>query len=566
MNLEPCSRTLPDLKECTTFVTHSGAALTSALFRWIPAYGHGGLMTTLLAACGLLLMSRGTGIRGPITSLYILGTAAALAVLAQLTLTTWYLFSPTYNDHIEASAASVAQYFRQGIPVYPDLGSYTFHGLLYGPLLPELNSLGYVLGSGVLASKLVGWAAAWAAIGLLLTLPGAPQRGWMRVAASAPVVYLLISFGGEITADRADSLLLLFATVAAVSVLRSCGWLTLVVLASLAGGAADLKVHGPVYLLPALYWWAARQPGRPASFWLTACAIAGAVGMVTAALPFIPANVSLRGYLVYLHLATKHGLEWREFGWNAAFLLSLWVPPALLLLASRQLSPSPLLRRFAAVLLAVEGLVCVIAAKPGAGLHHLIPFLGYHALLLQGMLTAGTLSAGMQERVSRGAVAALAAVLLGTAWPAAAEFQHQLNFDLELPRQEETRAELIALSNRYPRGMLGVSDNASYGLANFRPWLTLTGTRQTDYGALMDLKLSGVSDAPLALALGRCEIPFVFMPREGQPFVMLNQYDGVPLFSPEVRAEFSRHYALLETGRDFRVYGCGPEAVEKRPP
>jgi hypothetical protein len=57
------------------------------------------------------------------------------------------------------------------------------------------------------------------------------------------------------------------------------------------------------------------------------------------------------------------------------------------------------------------------------------------------------------------------------------------------------------------------------------------------------------------MALGSCEIPYLFMPKAGAPFSMPNGYGG-PLFSDAVRAKFLQRYSLLETGTDFDVYGC----------
>ena len=180
--------------------------------------------------------------------------------------------------------------------------------------------------------------------------------------------------------------------------------------------------------------------------------------------------------------------------------------------------------------------------------------------LLCGMLSGAADHPDGEARASRGAVAALAAVVLGTAWPAIVLFSLLLRFDLQLPTQEATHQELVQLAGRYPGGMLGVSDESSYALTNFRPWLTLTGTPQTDYGALMDLKLSGVTDEPLVLALASCEIPYLFMPKGGIPFSLQNHYGG-PLFSVAVRAEFARRYARVESGREFDVYGCDREST-----
>jgi len=500
---------------------------------------------------------------------------ALLPALAELVLTTWYLFSPTYLDHIEASTASDAHYFRQGIALYPDLDAYTFHGLVYGPLLAELNSLGYLFASGVLASKLIGWIAAWLAMAMLVAMPApaavpgqvagpvqaaspvsvAAGRRWPWVVATALTLCILASFGSVLTADRADSLLILCAISGFFAVLYRPTLLALAVAAASAGAAADLKLHGPIYLVPALYWWMrAQNPLTPAR-WLKAVAVAGVAGLLAVGLPFLPHNVSLHGYLVYLGLASHHGLVWGEFGWNVAFLAVLWAPVALILGATRAMPRD--LRIFAAMLLALELVVAVIAAKPGAGIHHLLPFLGFHAFLMRQMLCVASPQPEGERYALHGATAALAVILLGLAWPAGGVLRHLLRFDLQMPRQQATRAELVTFSDRYPRGMLGICDASSYDLASFRPWLTVTGTLQTDYGALMDLKLSGVSDAPLALALERCDIPYLYMPRQGAPFSMTSRYGG-PLFSATVRERFGQHYTLQESGQMFSVYKCEP--------
>jgi len=526
---------------------------------FILAYGHGGLVVAALAVLAGLLITQTSVYRGSRTVVQALVGLAALPVLAELVLTTWYLFSPTYLDHIEASTASVTQYFRQGEALYPDLGSYTFHGLLYGPLLAEISSLGYLVGSGVFASKLVGWVAAWAAVGLLLAIPCPGGRRWQWTAGIASVLCVLTTFGSVLTADRADSLLVLCATAGLFCVLQFSGLAALAAAAVLAGAAADLKLHGAVYLFPALYWWAAERGNRGMGAWLQAAGVATVAGLVGISLPFLPGNVDLAGYLGYLGLATKHGLVWGELGWNCAFLASLWAPPLLVFLATRLMPRS--LGRFAAVLFAAEAIVAVIAAKPGAGIHHLLPFLCFHAFLLQRMLVAASEQPGGEERAARGATVALVIVLVGTAWPAGGIFRYLLRFDLQVPRQEATRTELTQLAARYPHGMLGIADASSYALTNFRPWLTLTGTPQTDYGALMDLKLSGVSDAPLATALGSCAIPYLFMPKSCAPFSMANRYGG-PLFSDAVRAKFQQRYSLLEAGTDFDVYGCDQRSAQ----
>ncbi len=309
-----------------------------AWIEMLPAFGHGGVVVTALAGLAALLLR--TSWPGVSRSwINVLVGAAAIPVVIELVLTTWYLYSPTYLDHIEASTASATHYFRQGIALYPDLGSFTFHGLLYGPLLAEITSLGYRVGSGVFASKLIGWLAAWIAIGLLLALPQPGLRRWQWAAGIAGTLCVLTSFGSELTADRADSLLLLCSTAGFFCVLRFSGLPALGAAAMLAGAAADLKLHGPAYLLPALYWWTTQQSGYGTRDWWRAAAVAAAAGLLGVSLPFLPGNVALGGYLSYLGLAAKHGLSVWELGWNCAFLLSLWAPSYLVFLATRTMPP-----------------------------------------------------------------------------------------------------------------------------------------------------------------------------------------------------------------------------------
>ena len=548
----------------------------------ILSYGQGGLAVAVVAA--VLVTSGRLPKRVPRGVIVAAAILAALPLVADLLLSGWYLFSPTYIDHIEASVASVTHYFMQGAPVYPDLGSYTFNGLLYGPLLAELNSLGYLVSGGVLGSKLVGWVAAWmAVVVMVLTAPRA-ERDWAWAAGLIAPCCVLASFGNVLTADRADSLLLLFATLALWAVVRLPRLTGLLLAALLAGLATDLKLHGPAYLVPALVCWLARyeagaRPMRVASV-VAAVALVMALGVV---LPFLPSNVSITNYLAYLQLGAKHGLRIDLFAWNLTFLLSLWIPALLVAWAARgQRASLPRhLAQFATVLGIMEIAVAVIASKPGAGSHHLLPFLGFHAWLVQQLLAAEAgraTVAGQAMAISvaptsdswrelpaaRAAVTGLAAVLLGTAWPAAAMSYSFFNFNRLRPTQAAAFEELRGVADRYPHGMMGIAGPESYALTIFRPWLTLRGTPQTDYGAWMDWQLSGMSDAPLAKALRACEIPYVFIPTGGEPFTMYNNYDSEPLFSEDVRATFARNYSLIQPGQYYFVYGCTAAPSIKR--
>ena len=504
---------------------------------------------------GALLIHRSPALRArSLTAVQVLAGGAALVVLAEFVLSCAYLRSASYIDHIEPSVASIAYYFRHGTAVFPELSSYTFHGLLYGPLLAELTSLGYAVNESVPASKLVGWLAAWTSIGLIVLTSRTVGRGWPALAAVASAVCVLASFGHVLTWNRADPLLLLFATLALFAVTHWRSLWSVAFAGLLAGAAMDLKVHGVLYVAPALLVWMVADLNREWREWARAALLAAGAGIVGVVLPLVPANVSLQAYVMYLQLALVHGLSVEMFLWNFTFLIGLWLPVVLALRVARPETRN--LSVFMIGLFATELIVTIIGSKPGAGTHHMLPFLGFHAWLLQRLLSGDNEAAPGESRSTAFAAVGLAAVLAGVAWTTAALFYNLLVFEMRSSEQTAMRTELQHFADRYPHGVMGVADGESYPTTFLRPWLTFTGSSQIEFGAFMDLSLSGVSDEPLAAALRNCDIPYIYLPKSGAPFTLLNGYDLRPLFSDDVRAAFGTRYVLTEPGRFFDVWAC----------
>jgi hypothetical protein len=234
----------------------------------------------------------------------------------------------------------------------------------------------------------------------------------------------------------------------------------------------------------------------------------------------------------------------------------MWAPVWLVTEGRRNASASAWPKGNAAMLLGAECLVVVIASKPGAGVHHLMPFLPLHAHLFQRAHADTLATPPHSKAIQTGAVLVLAVTVAGMTWPTAQAYGQQLSFNLQLPEQILQRDELLTLAAQFPKGNLGVANDESYELTNFRPWLTRNRILQTDYGAFMDLQLSGVGDAPLQTAFARCAIPFVYMPKPGAPYTVNSRYGNWPLFSAAVRREFAHNYALIATGTYFNVFSC----------
>src|SRR5579871_411421 len=110
--------------------------------------GQGGIVLVAASLLAVVAVRSTAGKGRTQAALCVLLAVIGVSVLSEFVLTTWYLSVPGYMDHIEASVASNVHYFRQGLALYPSPDSFTFHGLLYGPLLVELNSLGYLIPAG----------------------------------------------------------------------------------------------------------------------------------------------------------------------------------------------------------------------------------------------------------------------------------------------------------------------------------------------------------------------------------------------------------------------------------
>jgi hypothetical protein len=297
------------------------------------SYGHGGLGVAMLALIAGWALPRAAVLGRPITAALLpwLWGIVCASMLAEFVLTGWYLFSPAYLDHVEASVISSVHTLIAGAPLYPSPDSYTLSGLLYGPLLAEADSLGYVLFHDAFSVKIVGWLAGWTSVVVLVVQMRHNARGAGSLAALTYALSYLLSFGADVTVARPEPLLLLFTASSLAIALNVEGPLGSILLGLLCGAAVGLKVHAPVYLLPSIYLWVVRQTAQPRHRGWTSLAVCFCVAAVAGvALPFVPHNVSAAGYLRFLTLAAKHGLSLDLLGRNCAFVAGIWAPVLLL--------------------------------------------------------------------------------------------------------------------------------------------------------------------------------------------------------------------------------------------
>ncbi len=466
--------------------------------------------------------------------LYVALTYAAFVFSAGCSMA--YLTYPNFIDHLEPTLLQITQIWIQGGEIYPAIDAPSMHGLLYGPALYWIQRPFVVLSTDpIWGSKLPGIVVFNLAWLLLFT--------HLKHSLSRAYLLFLLPFNLILFWNRAEPFFVLFAAVAIGLMLRPSTrtpfWLGL-----LAGLASSLKAHGLLYVLPLLLFCPPLSVRRVASF---------ALGLSLVSLSFfLDAGTSLTQYVAYLKLAAQHGISWAYLEKNLFFLACLWLP--LVLTFRRQ----PLLRdevfQWAGVL-AIEVVISIAGAKPGAGVHHLIPIVAINAYLFDRRLA--TLNSPYDHFSSlKFGFAILAFYILGFAWKNV--YDSEIKDATTVQSQREATAEIRNFAAAYPSLWMGVTDkdNANYRLTFLRPYLVQPDAPQFEYAGFMDLNYAGVSAAFLADEFTTCKHPYIALPQAGEPFSILNFYNNQPLFPETVRRSFAGHYSPIAQGQHFTVYQC----------
>jgi hypothetical protein len=491
-------------------------------------YLNGAYLIVACAAAGVLAGARLPHVRTL--------SPAAFVVLAGLGLA--YVFYPNFLDHAEPAMATLGMVLLQGRPLYPALDVPSFHGLLYGPLVAESQAAAIYLGATLaglpvmLVSKLMGFATFLLACALFFRI--APGWGFARTY----YVLFLLPFGLYTFWNRCEPPLLLLVVLGFWAAGACSPRRALLIIGICAGLASGLKVHACLYLAPAAFLVLVRE--KP--LWQGLLVLAGAAAS-SFLLLFLPAHVSLAAFLEYLRLAGEHGLSAEQLFKNLIFLCALWAPLLVLPERGRLLRERPMLG-----LLGLQLLVTVIASKPGAGIHHLLPFIPANALLFAPRAEASPGKGGT-------GLVWLAALVPGVA----AALQLGMNMAREWRTYESVAAELATIRARHPGVVMGVGGKPTYAYTFMRPLLEHQGAPQIEYSSYMDLRLVGVPDTSLQLGFETCRIRHLAVPKGEPPFSLVTYYSETePLFSDELRTTFARRYEKIAAGRWFDTYECRP--------
>ncbi|QLY27027.1 glycosyltransferase family 39 protein [Bdellovibrio sp. KM01] len=458
-----------------------------------------------------------------------------------------YLCVPQFFDHVELNIAAVASIWRLGNPIYtlPDAASR--YSLLYGPW-PYLVNAGFqsLGGSVYFLSKLPGVLNFFILFsGFYLTIR--KLNLFDRLLSMGMLSSVLLVFYHFSYWNRPDSFLMTYAFLALMLVVYSekVGDLaTYLGVGLLCGLAANCKIHGVVYFIPPVVYYFEKSGRKINWSYLFFGALLAVAGLL---LPFFLKNVGEENYLVWLKLASKHGLDALDFVKTTTFIFCFLLFLFLLKFHKQY--------RWTYLSLCITGfLVAIVASKPGAGTHHFMP---YVPAIIFFAVTA-YFDTPIEERRRLNYILAAFVISMGL------EAHHrQRRVVKEFGQTKKAKAELREFEKLLKETSgpveMGYSNSDSYGATFFR-LAAIAGKRAgllIEGSALMDMNASGLSipDATL-VAIKNCQIPTFVFPNEGNPWDITSYYTQRPLYPQEFKDVFAEKYKKVLEGEYYVIYSC----------
>jgi 4-amino-4-deoxy-L-arabinose transferase-like glycosyltransferase len=459
----------------------------------------------------------------------------------------WYTTRLTYFDPAEPTITAVSSAFTAGRPLYPALDAAERYAHIYGPVLFLTHAASLRLfGASIVASKVVGALAIIASLGLGFRIFREREGPVAAIVATAGCALVYMAFGNVTFWTRSDPLLILCATVGLYAAHLQKRLPAILVLGVAAGVAMNLKVTGLLYLLPPAALVLLRHGPR-------ALVVSGVCALLTAAAPFTLSTISLANYWGYLELSAGNGLSTARLRLNLEWAVFLYAPSlGMLLIARRTEAPPERAKRLALALLPAIVVTAIVAAKPGGGPFHLLPFM---PALAQAVLGLGV--GGRRPLPARSLVVAFGIATVVLAVP------RQLVF-LRTTAARDLRpavAYLRAFADAHPGRSIGVGFAGISYLSHARPEIVFrTGDYLLDAPAIQEHRLSGLElPASTMRAIEACRSEYMLIPSGATPFDVPSAYYPLgpsEVFPEEFRATFFKHYIRTAAGDVFDVWTC----------
>ncbi len=466
----------------------------------------------------------------------------------------WYIPQGGFAGEVEPVVSCLAWLSQTGHPLYNAFDAAERYSVLYGPSVFLTNGLFLrVLGPSLASAKV---ASILGAVGSLVFVYAATARKRRDLLALTTVTAAAMFYwaqGFAVYLVRPDALMVFAVGFALFAAVRLRPALAVLAVAAAAGFAVNLKIHGVLYFVPVFAVLAGRL-GRRATLW------AGLVAAAVTALPFaLSPLISLRNYVAWLVNAAHHGLTTEFLGLMLGYAAFLLLPLVVLsaLRGWREVWTGP--HRALLVTTVVSlALTLVLAAKPGAGMVHLLPLVPVVAFATGRLLDGLPAYAGARSRGGRAALAALAltALLAGSV----NGYRAVRYVDWHLGETPDLAGDIRGIMAQYPglpMAMACGGENAAFRATWLRPLLVFQDNPVlVDPISVMDSALSGRELSPetyAALSDGR--IGLWLVPRRQVPFRKVNWYaPHNPVFPDEFVRHFQRCYTVRGQSRYFDLW------------
>ena len=487
----------------------------------------------------------------------------ALAILVfalYISALTIRLFFPGFIDPVEPLMASISYFSFHGTSVYQNI-------VAYGPLsyLPYGFAL-KLMPPGMLALKMVVLSANTLLIVLMVDLFRQLVEPRKAYFAAALVVSVLLMKQSYLLQIRGDIFIFLAVALALRAAFIRRQHLASVLIGVALGLAIGVKATALLCMLAPCLLFVERH-GRRAL--LTAAAIASGVNL----LPFLFPTISLRQYFYWLLHMSNELRSGRELLGNLFVTAVLLLPILFAWPKDRVESRGYWAERRWHMLALAVGIVAtdILAAKMGAGRHHLAPFAIIVAFYVVEMLAQQKGPTSARASLSGLGWAAFVTMLViteaGATWDIWALDRQQHAQSIALMQDVQ------GVVSRHPDQHIEMAPGTNQENLNLTYSPEYGGPILAFHGNPDDFELAAAADAELLKlptprhmeeALTTCRTSLWLVPRRQTPFSAVSiyssmypaEYPGHLVFSDLTRSRFSSRHRLIGRTGFFDVYNC----------
>jgi hypothetical protein len=488
---------------------------------------------------------------------WALAAASVAPILLFAAVAIDYVRTPQFRDHVEPQIAAVSCLLMRGKALYPAPTAAEQYSLPYGPYsYLWVTAYYWLMGPSITAVKLSAAVSALAGLGFLLAACWR-TAGWrvaLPCAALAPAVYLRFEY--ESLWCRPDTHQLFLISLSIFALTLSNPWWAAILIGISTGIDINMKVDAAAYAIPIATAFYLRH--RRLSPLLLAALLAVGAAMA----PFALSAISLTNYLEWMRLASHHpfAVELPDAlafaGWLVALPLICGLPSVW-----QRHSDTP--RRdwwiTAASLIVAILITLPVAAKRGAGAHHLLPLVPVICWLIARAWSIG--DASPADQISLRHVLIFPTALLALIFACVIGFALVSKIEREMPANIAIQIDLQNIADALPDRtiLMGVGGDASYPYTFSRPTLVYDGNPYPlDAAAAMDSFEDQRGLPPAALDLFRSgPADVLLIPRGDDPFTLTDWYRAPSIrfvFSDQFLNAFHDNYAIRYHSTFFDVY------------